>query len=143
MAGASLRVRIDRRKLDALIRETPERADDMLLGAAEAMLGEIKLSFGTGKQGRKYRRRKDGAGAWHIASAPGGPPAIDMGALAGGMRVERVRRLEYRIADSVAYGVFLEYGTSKMAARPFVMPVVERWRAGGFAAFAASAGFIP
>lgn len=139
MAAASMRVRIDRKRLDALIRDTPERADDLLAGAAQSMLGEIVTSFGTGAPGRLYARGQ----RFHTASAPGSPPAVDYEALRGSMRVERVRLLEYKIQDGVEYGLWLEYGTAKMAARPFVMPVVERWRAGGFAAFASSAGFIP
>ena len=135
---ASMRVRIDRRKLDALIREAPQQADDLLAGAAQSMLGEIVTSFGTGSQGRQYSRGQ----RFHTASAPGSPPAVDYGALRGSMRVERMRLLEYKIRDGVEYGIFLEYGTTRMAARPFVLPVVERWRAGGFAAFAASAGYI-
>ena len=34
-------------------------------------------------------------------------------------------RLMYTIRDGVSYGIFVELGTSKMAAQPHVVPVIE------------------
>jgi len=36
--------------------------------------------------------------------------------------------LTFTISDGVEYGVFLEFGTSKMAAYPWLIPAVEAWR---------------
>lgn len=79
----------------------------------------------------------DGAvsGAGHIPSRPGEPPNEDTGALR--------RSIETRIVasgdtptvhveaggPSAPYAVYLENGTSKMAARPFMRPATEKNRA--------------
>jgi hypothetical protein len=36
--------------------------------------------------------------------------------------------LTYTIQDGVEYGVHQEFGTSKMAAHPFLIPALEAWR---------------
>lgn len=36
--------------------------------------------------------------------------------------------LLFILQDGVEYGIFLELGTSKMAAYPFVIPAIEHWR---------------
>lgn len=71
------------------------------------------------------------SGAGHIPSLPGEAPNNDTGGL--------VRSIETKIGGagfvtveaggpSAPYAVALEYGTSKMAARPFMRPAVERNR---------------
>lgn len=113
-------LRVDKRRLQRLIRENPQMADDALASAATAILSEIVLSFNTSPPGATYGR--------HVASQPGYPPNIDTGTLRASMRMERIGKLHYEIRDGVGYGVFLELGTSRMAARPFVAPVMEEWR---------------
>lgn len=44
--------------------------------------------------------------------------------------------MTFIIQDGVEYGVFLELGTSKMAAFPFLLPAVEAWRQKFLDAFA-------
>lgn len=128
--AGGLSVQINRQALDRLIRDNPQGADDALASAAMAILSEIVLSFGTSPAGRTYGR--------HVASQPGYPPNVDIGTLRASMRMERVGRLHYQIQDGVAYGVFLELGTSRMAARPFLTPIMEEWRQREFAAFMAA-----
>ena len=55
---------------------------------------------------------------------------VDTGALRSSLTSESGMDgdLLYIVRDGVEYGVFLELGTSKMAARPFVLPAVESWR---------------
>jgi hypothetical protein len=127
-------VRVDKRKLEQLIRQNPRMADDALNATALAILADIQLSFNTSPAGRSYTR----GGVTHVASMPGQPPNIDTGALRASMRVERRGRLHYELMDGVTYGVLLELGTSRMAARPFMTPAIETWRAGEFARFMAA-----
>ena len=46
-----------------------------------------------------------------------------------------VADLTWRVQDGVTYGVFQELGTSKMAAHPFIVPAIEKWREKFCAAF--------
>ena len=36
--------------------------------------------------------------------------------------------LTFTVSDGVEYGVYQEFGTSKMAAQPFMRPAIEKWR---------------
>jgi HK97 gp10 family phage protein len=65
----------------------------------------------------------------HRASAPGEPPASDTGRLLGS--VEAVffdGGLAAEIGTGLDYGRFLEFGTSKMAARPWLQPAWDQHR---------------
>jgi len=35
--------------------------------------------------------------------------------------------LTFTVQDGVEYGIFNEFGTSKMAAHPFMIPAIEKW----------------
>ena len=64
-------------------------------------------------------------------SKPGNPPAPDTGRLMGSIthRVEMEgNSIIGYVGTSVKYGVYLEYGTSKIAARPWLGPAIERNR---------------
>lgn len=59
------------------------------------------------------------------ASAPGTPPNIQTGELVGSIQVEK-RRGGADVVVGASYAAELEYGTSRIAARPFMTPAVER-----------------
>ena len=120
--------RVDLRRMQQIARDLPEALDDALNATAHEALAEIVLSFGSGPAGRTYTHE----GVSHVASSPGHPPNVDTGALSGGMWTDKVGELEYVIADDTDYGVYLELGTERMAARPFVTPVIEQMRQGEF-----------
>lgn len=44
--------------------------------------------------------------------------------------------MTFVVSDGVSYGVWQEFGTSRMAAQPFLTPAVESWREKFLAAFA-------
>jgi HK97 gp10 family phage protein len=67
----------------------------------------------------------------HQASAPGQPPASDIGNLASHITYSTSRRgLEGRVGTNVVYGKFLEFGTKNMAARPWLWPAYEARKRG-------------
>lgn len=68
----------------------------------------------------------------HQASAPGQYPASDTGRLASSVRMEfpTAGRIEGRVGTAVAYGPMLEFGTSRMAARPWLLPSFEKAKIG-------------
>jgi phage gpG-like protein len=80
------------------------------------------------KSGATYRR----GNVVHQASAPGQYPASDTGRLASGVRMElpSAGNMTGRVGTAVAYGPMLEFGTSRMAARPWLMSSFERAKAG-------------
>ena len=91
--------------------------------------GEAKRSITSGqKTGRVYKRRT----VTHRASGPGEAPASDTGLLVNSIRgsVDKGAlgqgSLEGTVTVGVSYGKLLEFGTSKMAARPFLFPAFER-----------------
>lgn len=61
------------------------------------------------------------------ASAPGEEPHKDTGRLRASIAHE-VDGKTARVGTNVTYGKFLELGTKKMAARPFLRPTYERMK---------------
>lgn len=118
---------IDDRAMMALIRETPDLFDEWMGDDVCAEIVEdIQSKFNSGPPGRAYRR----GGSTYIASSPGYPPNDYTGELKESYHYSKSRQGEYIIADGVPYGVYVEYGTSKMAARPHVNVTIEEWRRG-------------
>lgn len=76
------------------------------------------------KGGRTYVR----GNTKHQASAPGEAPASDTGALVNSIQTKMVGDLSAEVAVNVEYGAGLEYGTTKVLARPFVAPAIEKNR---------------
>lgn len=71
------------------------------------------------------------SGAGHIPSAPGQPPNRDTGLLDGSIETEiRAQNPPTVAVSSKAppYAAHLEYGTSRMAPRPYMRPATERNR---------------
>jgi len=119
-------VNYDERELNRIIRNHPTEADRWLNGVAVQMETEMKLSMtNSPATGARYRRRN---GRYHVASSPGNAPRPDMGALLGSINTRKRGRLHYEHRDGVEYGVLLEFGTERIAARPWVNPIYEAWR---------------
>lgn len=77
------------------------------------------------KTGRIYRRRS----VEHQASAPGESPASDTGALVQSGRTEfDMNNLMGTVIFSTAYAAALEFGTVKMAPRPYARPALAEKR---------------
>lgn len=62
------------------------------------------------------------SGAGHVASAPGEYPNRDTGDLQGGLEIAQTGPLEAEVSSNAPHAVPLEFGTSKMAARPHMRP---------------------
>jgi hypothetical protein len=83
-----------------------------------------------GRQGEGYVKRligdspADGVDyGGHIASSPGNPPRIDTGNLVNQINVSQQGQFVWVIRSGADYGPDLEFGTSKMAARPYMGPM--------------------
>jgi HK97 gp10 family phage protein len=96
----------------------------------------VSLIMDTLKTGRIYRRR----GVEHRASAPDEAPASDTGRLVNSIRTDyRLAELTGIVSASTAYAAYLEYGTSRMAPRPYMRPALASRRAAIEAGLAAAA----
>lgn len=78
-----------------------------------------------GKSGRIYRRRT----VIHQASAPGEAPASDTGRLVNSINsyLDSTSLTSFVVAGrgTAQYAALLEFGTRKMAPRPFLFPALE------------------
>jgi phage gpG-like protein len=75
------------------------------------------------RTGRKLGRWKKGQ-LIHMSSADGQAPAIDMGQLVRSVTHDVDGDVGY-VGTKVIYGKFLEFGTSRMAARPWLRPSID------------------
>lgn len=90
-------VRLDTSKLDRIIATFPAEAEAVVKAGAEAVQG--------------YAANR----------AP-----VDTGALRASINATKRGNLLYWVQDGVEYGVYVELGTYKMRAQPFMVPAVER-----------------
>ncbi len=94
------------------------RLSDALLDAGEMIQKEAQISITEGAQ----------SGKGHVASRPGEPPNNNLGTLANHIESVRVAPLKVEVSSNAPYAAHLEYGTSKMAARPYMEPAVAKVR---------------
>lgn len=62
----------------------------------------------------------------HVPSLPGEPPKADTGVLMRNIEAARTGRLEAEVRSNATYAAPLEFGTSKMAARPYMRPARDK-----------------
>jgi hypothetical protein len=68
------------------------------------------------------------SGKGHVPSLPGEPPNADTHALDRQIETEQVGPLKVLVESRDPKSAWLELGTARMAARPFLMPAAERQR---------------
>ena len=115
------------KKFDSLKKDLEKPFREVIAGGAQLIRGEAIRSIQTGpKSGRvyeKYNPRRT-----HRASAPGQAPASDTGNLVSQIRVRQENKDLIKVESNALYSSFLEFGTSKMLARPFLFPATEKSR---------------
>lgn len=62
----------------------------------------------------------------HVASSAGNPPRIDTGTLVNSINVQAVKDRVWRVNAGTEYAAWLEFGTQRMAARPFMNPMADQ-----------------
>ena len=98
---------------------------EVIKGGAQLIRGEAVKSIQTGpKSGKVYTRYNPTR--THIASAPGEAPASDTGNLVSKIIVKQKSKNITNVESNADYSAFLEYGTSKMEPRPFMLPAFEK-----------------
>ena len=116
------------RRIERLPEEARVEVGRAMRASALALETEMKRSIQGGpKSGvvyEKYRPRRT-----HRASAPGQPPATDTGRLAGSIGHEvDADGLGATVAANAHYAAPLEFGTLRMAARPFMGRALRKLR---------------
>jgi len=105
------------------LRSLTPRLAQVVNKAAHDLEAQAKANIQTGpKTGRVYKRGKKK----HQASAPGESPATDTGFLANNIRVQANGSLTAYVVATQEYAAALEFGTAKMAARPFMAPAADK-----------------
>jgi HK97 gp10 family phage protein len=118
MVNASVFLRINKAEFLKLL----DDANAITEEAADKMVENMKTSILSGaKSGRQYYKN----GARHTASAPGQSPANQTGDLVKSIKVSKSKN-KATISISKNYAVFLEFGTSKMRPRPFILPAFQK-----------------
>ncbi len=121
-----IKVKLDDRRLQTIPAALQRQAEHLVSKTAYKIEARMKNKIMTGPwSGRLYKIGKD---RYHQASAPGEPPATDTGNLVNSIEVEKVRPLTRHVNVHAEYAPYLEYGTARMAARPFLQPSFEEER---------------
>jgi HK97 gp10 family phage protein len=66
------------------------------------------------------------SGKNHVPSRPGEPPNRDTGVLQANIETTNPQPLVAHVTSSARYAAALEFGTSKMAARPYMRPARDK-----------------
>lgn len=89
-----------------------------LFAGGEAIQVEAQLSITRGAV----------SGKQHVPSAPGSAPNNDTGVLAGNIETVQAAPLRVEVTSNAPYAAALEFGTSKMAERPYMRPATAAKR---------------
>ena len=68
------------------------------------------------------------SGSAHVPSRPGEPPNADTHLLSDNIETVQPEPLRVEVSSNAPYAVALEFGTSKMAERPYMRPAVAKTR---------------
>ena len=128
-------VRLSLEGTEALQASLRNMTDDMREGVNKVVLNEalrlrglviekVQRGPATGRTYTKYNPRRV-----HTASAPGQAPMTDTERLASSVYFTQAfgarRGLEAQVGSNLVYAAHLEYGTKRMAARPYFRPAIE------------------
>jgi HK97 gp10 family phage protein len=112
-------------QLDRLAKDMELPFQEVVKGGGQLIRAEAIKSIQTGaKSGvmyQMYNPRRE-----HRASAPGQAPASDTGNLVSKIIVKQKSKNITNVESNADYSAYLEYGTSKMEARPFMLPAFEK-----------------
>lgn len=89
-----------------------------LYEAGELVQRDAQLSITTGAV----------SGAGHVASAPGEAPNADTHVLDQSIETNQITQTKVEVSANAPYAVALEFGTSRMAERPYMRPALEKNR---------------
>lgn len=124
---ASVTIEGDRelqRQFEKIKKQSPEKLRGLLFAGAESTRTEAVTSINSSQsQGREYRR----GNVTHIASTAGNPPNTDRGDLVRNITTEPIQGgFDVGSRASAPHGLWLEFGTLKIAPRPWLTPAYKK-----------------
>lgn len=92
------------------------------------LAGALLYEYGDQIRAEAFRSISAGSvsGKNHVPSLPGESPNRDTGTLQAGLEVQRTGPLTAEVRAETPYSAPLEFGTSKVAARPFMRPARDK-----------------
>lgn len=105
-------------RLKRMAQRTPQAVARALYSAGQLIESDAEYSITAGSV----------SGAGHIPSLPGEAPNNDTGFLRSNIETAIGGPGVVTVTSHAPYSAALEYGTSRMAARPFMRPAAERNR---------------
>ena len=112
-------------QLDRLSKDMEVPFQEVVKGGGQQIRNEAIKSIQTGSKSgivyEKYNPRRS-----HRASAPGEAPASDTGNLVSKITVKQKSKDIVNVESNANYSAYLEYGTSRMQPRPFMLPACEK-----------------
>lgn len=106
--------------LKKLVGNLDREVSKALFTAGEVVEGEAAHSITTasagGQKGGKHQ---------HVRSRPGESPNAETGVLDRNIETVQVEPFRVEVSSNAPYSAALEFGTSKMAARPFMRPAIQ------------------
>lgn len=100
-------------KFDAISRDGKAKAQRVVRSTALAIEADAKSSM-------------RGGGIPHQPSPPGTPPNIETATLVNSIQTKHVAELTSVVQVGAEHGLYLELGTRRMPARPFLGPAARR-----------------
>jgi len=112
------------RKLQSMPPESTREVKKAIAQSAFLVEMTAKKAIAHGKKsGKVYKRR----GIFHRASAAGEAPATDTGRLISTITHQALLDgLEMIVGTALKYGAYLEFGTHRIAARPWLAPSLRQ-----------------
>ena len=116
MVKTGVTLKINSVALDSIFRAAEKAVNNSAFDVAK----EMKKSILSGsKSGRQYFIN----GRRHQSSAPGQAPANSTGKLVRSIKVTKIDG-GHEVKIDADYAAYLEYGTSRMRPRPFILPAL-------------------
>ena len=114
-------------RIDEAIKKIADHAEERMLEAVDEVRNATLETLSGSRSGRIYK--VPGTGVYYTASAPGEPPAVQLGDLRksvkGGIEKEGKTVIGF-VGSELPKASMLEMGTSKMLPRPWLRPSFEK-----------------
>lgn len=115
------------RKLNKLGMRMMGAIDNGVFITAQDVRTDAIKSVQNQSTGKAVQRSRQGGGTYtHIASNEGQAPNTDTGKLVASIAVEKEKPANYLVGSNLDYAAFLEFGTSKTGARPWLEPAMRK-----------------
>lgn len=112
------------RRLKEYEGDTINGVSEVVAATAMNVVSVIGQSMHDAKSGRIYKLTQPTRRV-HRASAPGEAPAVDFGTLSQSIQAMMINTYTWNVGTVLPYGRYLEYGTMRIAPRPWLAPAIE------------------